>query len=67
MWFFPKVVLELIEEHIFLMLIPMLRDRSSDDEVDNVCVLGGMTRDGKEMLVLKCVTDVSSSRDVEMR
>ena len=57
-WFFPKVVLELMKELIFLMLIPVLRDRSSDDEVDDVCVPGGVTGDGEEMLVLKCVTDV---------
>ena len=49
------------------MPIPVLRDRSSDDEVDNVCALGGVTRDGKDMLVGECVTDVSSSQDVETR
>ena len=58
-----------MKELTFLMSIPVLRDRSSDDEVNdlNVCVLGGVTRDGKEMLVWECVTDVSSSRDVETR
>ena len=56
-----------MEELIFLMPIPVLRDRSSDDEVHDVCVLGGVTRDGKEMFVRECVTDLSSSRDVEMR
>ena len=66
-WFFPKVVLELIEELIFLMPVPVLEDQSSDDEVDDMCVPGGVTRDGEEMLVWKCITDVLSSRDVEMR
>ena len=56
-----------MEELLFLIPISVLRDRSSDDEVDDVCVPGGVTRDGKEMLVWKCVTDVSSSRDVETR
>ena len=50
-----------MEELIFFMPIPVLRDRSSDDEVDDVSVRGGVTRDGKEMLVWECVTDVSSS------
>ena len=54
-----------MEEFIFLMLIPVLRDQSSDDEVDDVCIPGGVTRDGKEMLVWKCVTNFSSSQDVE--
>ena len=49
--FFPKVVLELMEELIFLMPVPVLRDRSSDDEVDDVHVPGGVTQDGEEMLV----------------
>ena len=65
--FFPKVIFELMEELIFLMPVPVLRDRSSDDEVDDVRVPGGVTRDGKEMLVWKCITDVLSSRDVETR
>ena len=56
-----------MEELIFLMLILVLRDRSSDDEVDDVCVPRSMDRDGKEMLFRECVTDVSSSRDVEKR
>ena len=47
------------------MLILVLRDRSSDDEVDDVCVPRGVTRDDKELLIWKCVTDVFSSRDVE--
>ena len=54
-----------MEELIFFVSIPVLRDRFSDDEVDDVCVPGGVTRDGEEMLVWKCVTDVFSSRDVE--
>ena len=56
-----------MEELIFLMPIPVLWDRSSEDEVDDVCVLGSVARDGKEMLVGECVIDVSSSRDVETR
>ena len=56
-----------MEELIFFMPIPVLWDRSSYDEVDNVCILGGVTRDGKEMLVGECVTNVSSSQDVETR
>ena len=56
-----------MEELIFLMPVPVLRDRSSDDEVDDVRVVGGVTRDGEEMLVWKCITDVLSSRDVETR
>ena len=66
-WFFPKIVLELMEELIFLMPILVLWDQSSDDEVDDVCVPWSVARDGKEMLVGECVTDVSSSRDVETR
>ena len=54
-----------MEEYIFLILVPMLRDRSSEDEVDDVRVPGGVTRDGEEMLVWKCISDVLSSRDVE--
>ena len=54
-----------MEELISLMTIPMLRDQSSHDEVDDVCIPGGMAQDGEEMLVEECVTDVSSSRDVE--
>ena len=49
--FSSKVILELMEELIFLMSIPVLRDRSSDDEVDDVRVPGGVTRDDEEMLV----------------
>ena len=56
-----------MEELISLMTIPVLRDQSNDDEVDDVCIQGGVTRDGKEMLVEECVTDVSSSWDVETR
>ena len=56
-----------MEELIFLMSVPVLRDRSSDDEVDDVRVPGGVTRDGKEMLISKCISDVLSSRDVETR
>ena len=29
----------------------MLQDRSSHDEVDDVCIPRGMVRDGKEMLI----------------
>ena len=54
-----------MEEIIFLMLILVVGDRYNDDEVDDVCVPGGATRDGKEMLVGECVTNVPSSRDVE--
>ena len=43
-WFFPKVVLELMEELIFLMSVPVLGDRSSDDEVDDVRVPGGVDK-----------------------
>ena len=42
------------------MSIPMLRDRSSQDEVDVVRKPGRMARDDKEMLVVECVTDVSA-------
>ena len=63
----PKVVLEIMEELISLMMIPMLRDRSNHDEVDDVCIPQSVARDGKEMLVGKCVIDVSSSRNVETR
>ena len=65
--FFPEIVLKLMEELIFLVSVPVLWDRSSDDEVDDVCLLGGVTRDDKEMLVWKCISDVLSSRDVETR
>ena len=56
-----------MEELSFLMTIPVLRDQSSHDEVDDVCIPGGVARDGNEMLIEECVTDVSSSRDVDMR
>ena len=56
-----------MEELIFLMPVPVLRDLSSDDEVDDVRVPGGTTLDGEEMLVCKCITDVLSSWDVETR
>ena len=59
--FFLKVVLEIVEELISLMKIPMLRDQSYHDEVDDVCIPRGMARDGKEMLIRECVTNVSSS------
>ena len=49
------------------MTISALRDRLNHDELDDVCVPRGVTRDGKEMLVGEYVTDVSSSRDVEKR
>ena len=64
-WFFPEIVLELVEELIFLVSVPVLRDRSSHDEVDDVRVPGGVTREGEEMLVWKCLSNVLSSRDVE--
>ena len=50
-WFFSKVVLEIVEELILLMTISILWDQSSDDEVDDVCILGGVAQDGKEMLI----------------
>ena len=65
--FFPEIVLELFEELIFLMSVPVLRDRSSDDKVDDVHVRGGVSRDGEEMLVWKCISDILSFRDVETR
>ena len=48
-WFLPKIVLELVEELIFLVPFPMLWDRSCDDEVDDVHVPEGVTRDGEEI------------------
>ena len=48
-------------------MIPMRRYWSNHDEVDNVCLAGSVAWDGKEMLVNKCVTDVSSSCNVETR
>ena len=65
--FFPKIVLKIMDELIFLVSVPVLRDRSSDDEVDDVRVLGGVSHDGEEMLIWKCISDVLSSRDVETR
>ena len=65
--FFSEIVLKLMEELIFLMSVPVLRDQSSDDEVDDVRIPGGMSRDGDEMLVWKCIFNVLSSRDVETR
>ena len=66
-WFFPKIVLELMEKLIFFMTIPVVGDQSNHNEVHDVCIPGGVTRDGKEMLVGEFVTDLSSSRDVETR
>ena len=43
------------------MTIPVLRDQSSHDEIDDVCIPRGMARHGKEMFIGECVTDVSSS------
>ena len=63
----PKKILELMEELIFFMTIPMLWDRSSHGEVYDVCIPGSVALDGEEMLVGECVTDVSSSRNVETR
>ena len=65
--FFPEIVLKFMEELIFLMPVPVLQDPSSDDEVDDVRVSGGVTRDGEEVLVWKYISDVLSSRDVETR
>ena len=56
-----------MEEFIFLMPVPVLWDRSCDDEVDDVRVPGGVTRNGEKMLVWKCITNALSSADVEMR
>ena len=56
-----------MEELIFLMTILMPWDQSSHDEVQDVCILESVARDDKEMLVGECVTDVSSSRNVEIR
>ena len=66
-WFFLEIVLEFVEELIFLVSVPVLRDRCSHDEVDDVRVPGGVTRDGEEVLVWKGLSDVLSSRDVETR
>ena len=63
--FFPEIVLKLMEELIFLLPVLMLQDRSSDDEVNNVRVPRGVTRDGEEMHLWKCIYDVLSSGDVE--
>ena len=49
--FLPKIVLELVEELIFFVPVPMLGDRSGDDKVDDVRVPGGVSRVGEEMLV----------------
>ena len=65
--FFSKVILELMEKLIFFMPVPVLRDRSSDDEVDHVRVPEGVTRDGEEILVWNCISDILFSRDVETR
>ena len=54
-----------MEELIFFMTIPVVQDRSSHDEVYDVCIPRGVTRDCKEMLVGECVTNLSSSRDVD--
>ena len=56
-----------MEELISLMTIPVLRDQPSHDEVDDVCIPGDVARDGKEMLVGECVTDFSSSQNMETR
>ena len=56
-----------MEELIFFMMILMPWDRSSHDEVHDVCVPGRVARDGKEMLVRECVTDISLSGNVETR
>ena len=56
-----------MEELVFLILIPILQDRSSHEEVDDVRTPGSVTRYGKEMLVKKCVTNVSCTWDVETR
>ena len=50
-WFFPKVVLEIMQEFISLMVISMLEDRSNHDEVDDVAKPRSVGRNGKEMLI----------------
>ena len=49
---------------MFFMLILMLWDQSSHKEVDDVCKPGSLTQYGKEMLMGKCVTNVSHTLDV---
>ena len=51
MRFFSEIILELVEELIFFMPVPVVWDRSSDDKVDDVRVPEGVTRDGQEMVV----------------
>ena len=58
-WFFPEVVLEIVEELISLITILMLQDRSIHDEVDYVCIPRCLARDGKEMLIQECNADYS--------
>ena len=52
---FQKLVLEFMEELIFFMLILMLRDRFSHEEVNDVHKPRSMNRYAKEMLVKKCI------------
>ena len=56
-----------MEELIFLIPILMLRDRSSHDEVDDVHKIGSVARNGMEMLIGECVTNISPTCNVEMR
>ena len=51
-----------MEELISLMMIPMLRDWSSHDEVDDVGKPGRMAQAGKEMLIEEWVTNVSYTK-----
>ena len=56
-----------MEELISLMKILMLWDQSSHDEVDDVCILGSVARDGKEILIKECIIDYSCTLNMEMR
>ena len=56
-----------MEEFIFLVLMPMLWDRSIHDEVDDVDKPGSVAQDGKKMLVGECITDVSYTWNLETR
>ena len=49
------------------MSIPMLQDRSSHEDVDDVCKPRRVTSYDKKMLIEKCVTNVSCTWDVETR
>ena len=56
-----------MEQLIFFMSIPMLRDGSSHEEVDDLHKPGSVTRYDKNMLLKKCVTNVSCTCDVDMQ